>query len=109
MRAYGRVSQSALNALGDGVEIDGIQYGPINAKLDQTQGGNVWITMSINEGKNREIRNVCRYLDLHVNRLIRTAYGPFQLGKLAKGAFEEIPSKQMREQLGKKMSTEIGL
>ena len=109
VRAYGKVSQRSLDELKDGVEIDGIEYGPVKAKLDQYQGGNVWITLSINEGKNREVRTLMRHLDLHVNRLIRTAYGPFQLGKLHKEAIEEIPGKQLREQLGKKICTEIGL
>ncbi len=109
VRAYGRTTQKALDALKDGVEIDGVAYGPVRAQLDQVQGGNSWITLSINEGKNREVRNLMRYLDLHVNRLIRTAYGPFQLGKLAKGDFEEVPGKQLKEQLGKKLCAEIGL
>lgn len=109
VRAYGKVSQRSLDGLKDGVEIDGIEYGPVKAKLDQYQGGNVWITLSINEGKNREVRTLMRHLDLHVNRLIRTAYGPFQLGKLHKEAIEEIPGKQLREQLGKKICMEIGL
>ncbi|NNE41903.1 MAG: rRNA pseudouridine synthase [Marinicaulis sp.] len=109
VRAFGRVAQKDLDALKDGVEIDGVQYGPVRAKLDQVQGGNVWITLSINEGKNREVRNLMRDLDLHVNRLIRTAYGPFQLGKLRKGEVDEIPGKQLREQLGKKICQEVGL
>ncbi len=109
VRAYGRVTQGQLDALKDGVEIDGVQYGPVRATLDQTQGGNVWITLSINEGKNREVRNLMRHLDLQVNRLIRTAYGPFQLGKLAKDAVEEVSGKQLKEQLGKKICAEIGL
>ncbi len=109
VRAHGRVSQGALDRLADGVEVDGVAYGPIRAQLDQQQGGNVWITLSINEGKNREVRNVMRHLGLQVNRLIRTAYGPFQLGKLARGAIEEIPGKQMKEQLGKTIAAEIGL
>jgi 23S rRNA pseudouridine2605 synthase len=109
VRAYGKVSQRQLDALKDGVEIDGVQYGPVRATLDQYQGGNVWITLSINEGKNREVRNLMRHLDLHVNRLIRTAYGPFQLGRMPKSAVEEIPGKQLKEQLGKKICAEIGL
>lgn len=109
VRAYGRTSQRALDALKDGVEIDGVSYGPVRAKIDQVQGSNSWITLSINEGKNREVRNLMRHLDLTVNRLIRTAYGPFQLGKLPKGEFEEIPGKQLKEQLGKTICKEIGL
>ena len=109
VRAYGRVKQSALDALKDGVEIDGVQYGPVRAALDQQQGGNAWITLSINEGKNREVRNLMHHLGLEVNRLIRTAYGPFQLGKLPLDAIEEIPGKQLKEQLGKKVCESIGL
>ncbi|MHA7873434.1 MAG: pseudouridine synthase, partial [Hyphococcus sp.] len=109
VRAHGRTTQAKLDALKDGVDIDGVQYGPVRASLDQVQGGNVWLTMSINEGKNREIRTLCRHLGLQVNRLIRTAYGPFQLGKLAKGAIEEVPGKQLKEQLGRKIGEEIGL
>ena len=109
VRAFGRVKQHQLDALKDGVEIDGVRYGPIRAQLDQVQGGNSWITLGINEGKNREVRNVMRHLGLTVNRLIRTAYGPFQLGKLRKGEFEEIPGKQLKEQLGKKLCEELGL
>ncbi len=109
LRAYGHIKQPQLDALKEGVTVEGIHYGPIRATLDSVQGGNVWISMSINEGKNREIRNVCRHLDLHVNRLIRTAYGPFQLGKLQKDSIEEVPGKQLKEQLGKKICAEIGL
>ncbi len=109
VRAHGRVTQRDLDGLKEGIEIDGIAYRPIRAELDQVQGGNVWLTMSINEGKNREVRAVCRHLGLQVNRLIRTAYGPFQLGRLKKDQFEEIPAKQLRDQLGDKVAARFGL
>lgn len=109
VRAYGRTTQKELDALKDGVEIDGVRYGPVRAVIDQTQGGNQWITVSITEGKNREIRKLMERLGLKVNRLIRIAYGPFQLGRLSKGAIEEIPTKQLKEQLGRKLCEEIGL
>lgn len=109
IRAYGKTDQAALDALAAGVTIDGVAYKPIKAKLDQTKGGNQWITASITEGKNREIRKVMEHLGLRVNRLIRTAFGPFQLGGLEEGAVEEIPSKQIREQLGKKTCEALGI
>ena len=109
VRAYGRVTQGALDQLKNGVEVEGVSYGPIEAVLDQVQGGNVWLTISIAEGKNREIRNVCRHLGLQVNRLIRLSYGPFQLGSLPRGQVEEIPHKQLVDQLGKKRAAELGL
>lgn len=109
VRAYGRVTQKALDALKDGVDVDGVAYGPITATLDKQQGGNAWLTLSIKEGKNREVRRIAEHLGLKVNRLIRLAYGPFQLGALKRGAVEEIPTKTLREQLGKKLCEDIGL
>ncbi|OFX04128.1 MAG: pseudouridine synthase [Alphaproteobacteria bacterium RIFCSPHIGHO2_12_FULL_63_12] len=109
IRAYGKTDQKALDALGAGVTIDGVEYKPIKATIDQTKGGNVWITASITEGKNREIRKVMDHLGLQVNRLIRTAFGPFQLGGLDEGGIEEIPSKQLKEQLGRKTCEALGI
>lgn len=108
-RAYGRTTPDALEAIKEGVTVEGVRYGPITAKIDQVQGGNTWLTLSITEGKNREVRQVLRHLGLHVNRLIRTAYGPFQLGGLPVGETEAVPTKQLREQLGAKLSDELGV
>ncbi len=109
VRAYGRLKQNQLDRLADGVTVEGVEYGPVKAAIDSVQGANTWLTVSIREGKNREIRNIMRHLNLTVNRLIRTAYGPFQLGSLKKGALEEIPGKALKEQLGKKISGELGI
>jgi 23S rRNA pseudouridine2605 synthase len=106
VRAHGRVLQPALDALRDGVEIDGIKYGAIEAKIDREQGANVWITFAIREGKNREVRNVLRHLDLQVNRLIRVSFGPFQLGELAEGGVEEIKTRTLRDQLGERIAAD---
>ncbi len=84
VRAHGEVSQEQLDKLKDGIAVDGVLYGAIEATLDRTQGHNVWITMGLREGKNREIKNVLGALGLDVNRLIRISYGPFQLGDLPK-------------------------
>lgn len=92
-RAFGEVTQGQLEDLIEGVEIDGIRYGPIDANLEHgggSSGKNVWIEMTITEGKNREVRRVLEYLGLKVNRLIRTAYGPFQLGDLPRGQVAAI-------------------
>ena len=109
IRANGKTDQTALDALAKGVTIDGVVYKPIKATLDQTKGANVWITASITEGKNREIRKVMAHLGLTVNRLIRTAFGPFQLGALPVGDVEEVPAKQIKEQLGKKACEALGI
>ena len=100
-RAYGRVTQEELDTLKDGITVDGMRYGSIDAQLERGGGANSWITVSITEGKNREVRRVLDALGLKVNRLIRTSYGPFQLGTLQPGAVEEIPRKALKEQLGK--------
>ncbi len=89
-RAYGQVSQAQLESLIEGVEIEGVRYGAIDANLERRTGANVWIEMKLREGKNREVRRVLEYLGLQVSRLIRTAYGPFALGDLPAGAVEEI-------------------
>ena len=86
-----------------GVTIDGIHYGAIEAALDRVQGSNLWLTFAIREGKNREVRNVLGHLGLTVTRLIRVSFGPFQLGELAEGAVEEVPTRVLREQLGDKL------
>lgn len=89
-RAFGEVSQNQLEDLFDGLEIDGIRYGRIEANLERRTGRNQWIEMKLTEGKNREVRRVLEHLGLQVNRLIRTSYGPFHLGELASGAVEEV-------------------
>src|SRR3977135_4448929 len=85
VRAHGKVTQAQLDELRDGVTVDGVNYGPIEATLDREQTSNVWITFAIREGKNREVRNVLRHLGLHVARLIRVSFGPFQLGEIEDG------------------------
>lgn len=101
-RAFGAVTQPELDELKKGITIEGVRYGAIDAALDRKQGGNAWITLALTEGKNREVRRVLEALGLKVNRLIRTAYGPFQLGALKPGEADEIPGKVIREQLGLK-------
>ncbi len=89
-RAYGKVSQEQLEDLMLGVEIEGVRYGPINANLERRTGANVWIEMKLTEGKNREVRRVLEYLGLEVSRLIRTSYGPFEIGELTPGQIGEV-------------------
>jgi 23S rRNA pseudouridine2605 synthase len=108
VRALGRVEQAALNGLREGITIDGIRYGPIEASLDREQGANVWLTFAMREGKNREVRNVLGHLGLSVNRLIRVSFGPFQLGDLTEGAVEEVPTRVLREQLGARVAALAG-
>lgn len=100
VRAFGAVDEEALAKLKNGITISGVRYGPIRAAIDSKKGANAWITVALTEGKNREVRRVLEHLGLSVNRLIRTAYGPFQLGHLAEGEVEEVPRKVLREQLG---------
>lgn len=89
-RTFGEVTQDQLEALIEGVEIDGVRYGQINANMERRTGRNQWIEVTITEGKNREVRRVLEHLGLEVSRLIRTAYGPFELLDLPRGAALEI-------------------
>ena len=108
VRAHGSISQGRLDELRDGVTISGIRYGPIEAALDRVQGTNVWLSLAIREGKNREVRNVLSHLGLTVTRLIRVSFGPFRLGELAEGAIEEVRTRVLREQLGEKLVRHSG-
>ncbi|MDR3435585.1 pseudouridine synthase [Telmatospirillum sp.] len=101
-RVHGTPNVAQLAELERGVTVDGVSYGPIKALLDRQQGSNAWLTVSLKEGKNREIRKVMEYLGWTVSRLIRIAYGPFQLGLLEEGAVDEVPPRVIKEQLGDK-------
>lgn len=104
-RAFGRIDQAKLDTLKDGITVEGVSYGPIEARIDKAQdkvgqgGANVWISVALKEGKNREVRRVLMALGLKVNRLIRIAYGPFALNTLGIGEVEEIGPRVIREQL----------
>jgi 23S rRNA pseudouridine2605 synthase len=108
VRAHGHVTQPQLDTLGAGITIDAIHYGPIEATLDRQQGSNVWLTMAIREGKNREVRNVLGALGLTVNRLIRISFGPFQLGDLPEGGIQEVKTRTLREQIGERIAAMAG-
>ena len=108
VRVFGEVDEKHLATLEKGPTIEGVKYGPIEAVLDRVQGRNAWLTVSLKEGKNREIRKVMESLGLQVNRLIRVAYGPFQLGKLEEGAVEEVPKRVVREQIAPFFGTPEG-
>lgn len=113
VRAHGAVDEPALARLGQGVTIDGIQYGAVAVRVDRRKrapdgpsssghetSANTWFTVNLREGKNREVRRVFEHVGLEVNRLIRLSYGPFQLGSLKPGAVEEVPRKVLKDQLG---------
>lgn len=99
-RAYGKVTQEQLDTLKAGIKIDGILTSPIEAILDTSSGDNCWITVTLREGKNREVRRAMEHLGLKVNRLIRVSYGPFMLGDLPKGKVEEVKYRVLQTQLG---------
>jgi 23S rRNA pseudouridine2605 synthase len=99
-RLFGKVTQADLDRLATGITIDGVKYGPVIADLERSKGMYSWATVKLKEGKNREVKRVMERLGLKVARLIRTAYGPFQLGQLAEGQVEEIPARLWREKLG---------
>lgn len=109
VRAHGDITQADLDTLRNGISIDGIDYGPVEARMDRVQGDNVWITMGLREGKNREIKRILEHLGMQVNRLIRMSFGPFQLGDLEQGLVEEVKTKVLRDQLGDALAAEAGV
>ncbi len=108
VRVHGKVEPQALEGLKDGIAVDGVLYGGIEATLDREQGSNAWLTIGLREGKNREVKNILGALGLDVTRLIRISYGPFQLGELPEGELHELKGKHLREQLGERLIEEAG-
>ena len=122
VRARGRITQAQLDELKSGVSIDGVNYGPIEATLDgvpapeispddmhRREGANIWLTVGLREGKNREIRKIMGHLGLDVGRLIRVSFGPFQLMDLEPGTVEPVRRRVLAEQLGPKLARELGV
>ena len=109
VRAHGSVTQEALDRLKDGVTVGDVRYGPIEATLDKVQGSNVWLTIGLREGKNREVRTILDHLGLTVNRLIRISFGPFQLRDLEPGGVEPVKRRVLVDQLGQRVAAELGL
>ena len=101
VRAFGRVGDGMIRLLAKGVTVEGVHYGPIKLEVERQQGSNVWLNMTLHEGKNREIRRVLSHFGVEVNRLIRLSYGPFHLAKLPVGGVEEVEPKALENALGK--------
>jgi 23S rRNA pseudouridine2605 synthase len=101
-RIFGQIDMEKLRKLEKGIKIDGVVYGAIKVELERERDFNSWVKISLMEGKNREIKKVFEYFGLTVNRLIRTSFGPFHLGKLPIGAVREVPKNVLRESLGEK-------
>ncbi|MGE0844646.1 MAG: pseudouridine synthase [Flavobacteriaceae bacterium] len=109
VRVHGLPAEADMAKLRDGITVDGVRYGPIEAALDRQQGANAWLTMGLREGKNREIKRVLDHLGLAVTRLIRVSFGPFQLGDIAPGGVEEVKARVLRDQLGHKLADAAGV
>jgi 23S rRNA pseudouridine2605 synthase len=108
VRANGQVDEAALNPLRRGVSVDGVAYAPVEVTLDRAQGANVWLTLGLREGKNREVKRLLEHIGLQVNRLIRLSFGPFQLGHLGDGEVEEVNTRVLRDQLGPSLASAAG-
>jgi 23S rRNA pseudouridine2605 synthase len=108
VRVHGKVDPDALAELRNGMAVDGVFYGAVEAVLDREQGSNAWLTIGLREGKNREVKNILGALGLEVTRLIRISYGPFQLGDLPVGAVQEVRGRTLRDQLGSRLIAESG-
>lgn len=104
VRVHGRIDAKQLASLQNGVTVEGVAYGKVSAVVDSQNGTNAWLTVTLNEGKNREIRKLMKFIGLEVTRLIRVSYGPFQLGSLSKGEVREVPLKVLKEQLGSRIA-----
>ncbi|WP_075222098.1 pseudouridine synthase, partial [Acuticoccus yangtzensis] len=105
-RVHGPLDKEALSALAKGTAVDGVLYGPIHVTVDRDSTDNAWLTVALSEGKNREVKIVLGSLGLQVSRLIRISYGPFQLGEIPRGEVVEVPTRQLKDQLGPRLAAE---
>ncbi len=96
VKIFGKLNDHNLSVLKAGLNIDGIQYEPINCKIIKTLIANQWLEMELKEGKNREIRKIIAYFGCKVNKLVRIAYGPFSLGNLRPGNVQEVATEEIR-------------
>ena len=101
LRIYGVLTEAHIKQIEKGVTVDGVNYGPMTVKIDSQAGRNCWVTVGLKEGKNRELRNVFNHFDLQVSRLLRIAYGPFQLGQIPRREVKEVPKTALKNALGK--------
>jgi 23S rRNA pseudouridine2605 synthase len=100
VRVNGKVDPQKLERMEKGIEVEGVRYGPIRARLDRQMPNNAWLTISLTEGKNREVRRICEHLGWRVMRLIRVSYGPFQLGDMKEGEADEVKGRVLADQIG---------
>jgi 23S rRNA pseudouridine2605 synthase len=108
VRANGETDEAALGGLRRGVTVEAVKYAPVEVTLDRVQGANIWLTLGLREGKNREVKRLLEHIGLQVNRLIRLSFGPFQLGHLGDGEVEEVKTRVLRDQLGPTLSAAAG-
>lgn len=99
-RAFGKVDEAAIRKLKQGITVDGVRYGSMEVEIERETGSNVWLIVGLKEGKNREVRKALDAVGLKVNRLIRVAYGPFQLGDLESGEVKSVPTRILKDQAG---------
>jgi 23S rRNA pseudouridine2605 synthase len=104
VRIFGHLSKEKIRALKNGITIDGIRYGSISVKIDNFDGdsnnayskrANFWTTITLNEGKNREIKKVMKYFGCRVSRLLRIKYGPFSLENLVPGTVQQASGREI--------------
>ncbi len=109
VRAHGMVDRAALEGLMQGVVVDGVRYGSVEAAVERIRGDNAWLMIGLREGKNREVKRVLAHIGLTANRLIRISFGPFQLGELGAGDVRRVPGRVLRDQLGRKLAQAAGV
>lgn len=102
VKVHGFIDNKRLKEIEKGIVFEGVQYAPSKIEVEITNNTISWLIVSIQEGKNREVRNLMRFAGLDVARLIRLSFGPFQLGALKRGEVREINNKTLTEQLGTK-------
>lgn len=89
------ITEDQLSKLSEGVVIDGVKTLPATVQVITKEEGRAVITVTIREGRNRQIRKMCEAVGLEVARLKRISIGPLRLGMLRPGEYRELTAEEL--------------
>jgi len=94
VKVYGKIDKNIQSKLLEGLEIDGIRYNSIECSVqsDKLKKHHI-LNMTLYEGKNREIRNICKFFNLKIDRLVRTEYAGISIFGMKPGEIRSVSKK----------------
>lgn len=97
VRVRGKVDQQQIRRLNDGIELEDGPVSGATVRLLKTDQNNDWLSVTIREGRNRQVRRMCAAVGLSVVRLRRIRYGNLTLGGLKPGEYRLLTKQEAAE------------